>query len=82
MGFPMPGGKQRWKDLTASQRALLVAATVVQLTLLVIAQKDLGDRTADGLRGPKLLWRMAVLVNFVGPIAYFVFGIRRNRAAI
>ncbi len=80
--FPMPGGAQRWKDLTPAQRAGLVAATVIQLTLLVIAQKDLGDRGPDDLRGPKLVWRMAVLVNFVGPIAYFVFGIRRKGARV
>lgn len=71
-----PGPKQQWDDLGPAKRAGVVAATVVQLTLLVVAQKDLGSRDPEELRGPKWFWRVAVLVNFAGPIAYFAVGRR------
>ncbi|MEF2162625.1 PLDc N-terminal domain-containing protein, partial [Pseudomonas aeruginosa] len=53
---------------------------VVQLGLLGAAQLDIKRRTADQLNGPRWLWASVSLINFVGPMAYFLFG-RRNPAA-
>jgi hypothetical protein len=72
----MKAERRRWSDLTPGQRAGAVIGGIVQLVLMVLAQRDLNRRTADEIRGPKQLWRAAVLVNFVGPIAYFVIGRR------
>jgi hypothetical protein len=73
----MQPSKKKWKDLTPTQRALAVVGAVVQLTLLTLAQRDLSNRPAEQVRGPKWLWRIVTLINFVGPLAYFCCG--RNR---
>ena len=70
----MQPSKKRWKDLTPNQRALAVGGAVLQITLLALAQRDLSRRPAEQVRGPKWLWRIITLVNFVGPLAYFCRG--------
>ena len=50
---------------------------VVQVTLLAAAQIDITRRPKEQIRGAKLLWRILVLVNFIGPIAYFAIGRKR-----
>lgn len=72
----MKAERRRWSDLTPGQRAGVVIGGMVQFALMVLAQRDLSRRPAGEIRGPKALWRVAVLINFVGPIAYFVFGRR------
>ena len=71
----------KWKDLTPRQRVLAVVGAVLQLTLLTLAQRDLSKRRVDEVRGPKWLWRVATMINFVGPLAYFGFGRVRRVAA-
>lgn len=66
--------RKKWSELTPGQRVALVVGGVVQLALMVLAQRDLSHRTAGQVRGPKWMWRGAVLVNFVGPVTYFVVG--------
>lgn len=51
-------------------------AGVLQVGLLLAAEVDLARRPADQVRGSKMAWRAVCLVNFVGPIAYFVWGRR------
>ena len=55
-----------------------ITAAVVQLSLLVAAQRDISRRPAEQIRGSKALWRVATLVNFVGPGSYFTFGVKRR----
>lgn len=51
----------------------LVPVLVIQLALLVAALVDLIRRPRT--KGPKWLWAVViVLVNFIGPIVYFVAG--------
>jgi hypothetical protein len=69
--------KKRWRDLSGRQRAGITGAGVVQLGLLAAALTDLRRRPAKQVRGSKRLWIGVSFVNFVGPIAYFVFGRRR-----
>ena len=73
----MQTSKKKWKDLTPAQRGLVVGGAVVQITLLALAQRDLSKRPADEVRGPKRLWRMVTLVNFIGPLSYFCCGRRK-----
>jgi hypothetical protein len=70
--------KPQWTELTTCQRSAIVAGALVQVTLLTAAQIDIARRSAVDIRGPKLLWRILTLINFVGPIAYFVIGRRRS----
>lgn len=58
----------------------MVIGAVIQLGLLGVAQVDIKRRTAEQLKGPRWLWISVSFINFVGPIAYFLFG-RRNPSA-
>ncbi len=69
--------RKRWNDLSSRQRGSIVAGGVIQVLLAVAALVDLRRRPTDQVRGSKRLWAAATLVNFVGPLAYFVFGRRR-----
>lgn len=69
--------KKKWSDLSARQQGLAAAGTVVQLGLLSAALLDLRKRAPEEVNGPKPAWVAACFVNFVGPIAYFIFGRRR-----
>ena len=72
-----PGRRKRWRDLTPAQRGGIIAAGVVQNSLLVATLVDLRRRPAKKVRGDKRLWAAAAFVNFVGPIAYFTYGRKR-----
>ncbi|WP_042225000.1 PLD nuclease N-terminal domain-containing protein [Oceanobacillus manasiensis] len=55
---------------------ILAPFLVIQAVLMVIALIDLIK--ADDVKGPKGMWFFIVIVlNTIGPIAYFIFG-RRN----
>jgi hypothetical protein len=70
---------KNWGDLTAREKAPIVARGVIQFGLLLAALVDIYRRPAEEIRGSKWLWSAAAFVNFmgIGPIAYFVFGRRR-----
>ncbi len=70
--------KKKWKDLTPTQRGLVIGGAVVQITLLALAQRDLAARPEEEVRGPKWLWRLVTLINFAGPLTYFCFGRRKT----
>ena len=69
--------RMQWSDLTAGQRRGIALGGIVQITLLVAALIDIRRRPADAINGSKLLWTALAFVNFVGPIAYFIFGRKR-----
>jgi hypothetical protein len=73
--------KKRWSDLSTPQRAGIVGAGVVQLSLLAAALKDLRRRPAEQIKGSKPMWVAVSFVNFLGPLAYFAFGRRRRSSA-
>ncbi|MDA8262752.1 MAG: PLD nuclease N-terminal domain-containing protein [Actinomycetota bacterium] len=72
--------KQKWRDLTQRQQTLVLAAASVQLSLAATAFTDLARRPASQVNGWKIAWIPVIMVNTIGPIAYFVFGIRRDHA--
>jgi hypothetical protein len=72
--------KKRWSDLSPRQQRAIIAAGVVQNALLVAALIDLRRRPAEQVKGSKRLWVAVSFVNFIGPIAYFVFGRKRDVA--
>jgi hypothetical protein len=71
----MPRMQKKWSQLTTAQRAAVLALIAVQATLAAYAQRDLGARSADEVRGPKLLWRILTLNTF-GAVAYIAVGRR------
>ncbi|MEO5709312.1 MAG: PLDc N-terminal domain-containing protein [Nocardioidaceae bacterium] len=68
--------KKKWSDLSPTQRRLVVVTGVAELLLSSAALRDLGRRSPERVRGPKPLWRVALLVQPVGPLAYFALGRR------
>ena len=58
-------------------RAALGLVGIVQIAFAFLAFWDLALRDADQVRGPKPIWIPAILVNWIGPASYFLFGIRR-----
>jgi hypothetical protein len=68
---------KKWSDLRPAQRAGAIAMMVVQVSLLIAALVDIRRRPADQINGSKRVWVGVAFINFVGPIAYFVFGRKR-----
>jgi hypothetical protein len=68
--------KKKWSDLTPTQQRLICVAGAVELVLTTVALRDLAERPAEQVRGPKALWRLGAFVQPVGPIAYLTVGRR------
>lgn len=66
--------RKRWSELTPWQRRTVVATGVVETVLAAAAWTDLALRPTQFVRGRKLWWALAILINFAGPIAYFRWG--------
>ncbi len=78
MDITLRGKKPRkWIDLTARQQSAILALASVQLSLAATAWTDLTNRPEAQINGRKSLWAIAIAFNFVGPVLYFIKGIRR-----
>lgn len=73
----MMANRKSWGDLSEKQKRGLSVAMAVQVVLLIAALTDIARRPKNEIRGAKAGWALGSLVNFVGPISYFVFGRRR-----
>lgn len=69
--------KKTWSNLTYRQKASIIASIALQLGLLGAALNDLRRRPQEQIRGKKWAWTVASLINYVGPISYFLFGRKR-----
>ncbi|MDY0909354.1 PLDc N-terminal domain-containing protein [Microbacterium sp. CFBP9034] len=65
------------KDISPGSRVAFGLVGIVQVVLAFLAFWDLAHRDADEVRGPKPAWIPAILVNWIGPASYFLWGIRR-----
>ncbi len=70
--------RRQWSDLSLTQRVTTIILGIVQFALLGAAQIDIRRRSADQIRGSKALWTALAFINWIGPIAYFVFGRKRE----
>ena len=70
-----------WTDLSSAQRGQLLARGALQTGLSVAALLDIWRRPAATINGDKRLWAGVALVNYLGlgPMAYFLFGRKRER---
>ena len=57
-------------------RVGLAVVGVIQAAFAFLAFWDLAHRAAADVKGPKPVWIPVILVNWIGPAAYFLFGIR------
>ena len=65
------------KKLSPGTQAAFGVVGLVQVVFALLAFWDLAHRSAAQLRGPRAVWIPAILVNWIGPASYFLFGIRR-----
>ena len=63
-----------WSELTQLQKTSIVFLGIVQIALLAAAQWDIHTRPEEEIRGNKWIWTAIALVNFLGPITYFLVG--------
>jgi hypothetical protein len=70
--------KRRWTDLSPQKQLTISITGLVQVALLVAALIDIRRRPAEQINGSKKLWTAVAFINYVGPIAYFVFGRKRG----
>ena len=68
------------RELTAPEQVGAVLLGLVQFAFAFLAAWDLAHRPAEQVRGPKPAWIPALFLNWLGPAAYFVFGIRHERS--
>ena len=66
--------KKQWRDLTTAQKFTGAVLGIIQVGLLAAALWDIQHRSADEINGTKKMWRGLVLINYIGPIAYFIIG--------
>lgn len=69
---------RRWEDLSPAKRRVFIVLGVLQMALLLAALIDLRRRPEDEIRGTKRVWSSVVFVNWIGPLAYFLYGRRRS----
>lgn len=72
------GAKQKWSERSKLSRRLIVAGGVVEVVLLVATLVDIKRRPAEQINGQKRMWAALAFVNIAGPIAYFIFGRKRQ----
>ncbi|NLF03123.1 MAG: hypothetical protein GX601_19340 [Anaerolineales bacterium] len=70
--------KRRWEDLSATERICMGVAAGVQFALLGAALADIHRRSPAEINGSKRLWIAVLFFNYVGPLAYFTFGLKRG----
>lgn len=68
--------QQKWSDLTTMQKRAIGVGGVLEAVMTLAALRDLSSRRGDEVRGPKAAWVLALFVQPIGPIAYFVAGRR------
>lgn len=70
---------RKWRALSPLQRKLVIAGAALDTAAKAAALIDLHRRPAEAVRGPKVVWAIALpVVNSAGllPAAYFLFGRR------
>lgn len=65
---------RKWSELAPAQKAAIVGLGAVEVALTATAAVDLWRRPGYQVRGPKLLWAAALVIQPVGPIAYLTVG--------
>ncbi|MCC6454748.1 MAG: PLDc_N domain-containing protein [Caldilineaceae bacterium] len=74
--------QKQWKDLTMAAKLRIAIMSLAQIALLASALWDIRQRPAEAINGKKGMWVALSFVNFVGPIAYFLFGRRKQNASL
>ena len=65
-----------WSDLSPAQQKAVIAGGAAEAVITAVALVDLLRRPKAKVRGPKVLWVLALAVQPVGPLAYLRAGRR------
>ncbi len=65
---------RQWTELSRRQKLTVTLLISAQLSLAGCAWRDLAQRPAEQVNGPKPIWALIIAVNFIGPLAYFMRG--------
>ena len=68
--------KKQWSELTDVQQAAIVVAGAIELVVTSVAVLDLVRRPQAAVRGPKVIWAIAMIVQPIGPVGYLCIGRR------
>jgi hypothetical protein len=71
--------KRRWRDTSGQEQRIVLLLASIQLALAATAWADLASRPADQVNGRKRTWAALIVINFIGPFAYFRWGRARTR---
>ncbi|MFE4198357.1 PLDc N-terminal domain-containing protein [Paenarthrobacter sp. NPDC056912] len=74
--------RKSWRDMSKGQRISVMVSGVVNMALLVAAQRSIAKTPDSTIRGKKAVWRAVSFINFFGPVSWFVFGRRRDAATL
>lgn len=69
--------QKKWSELSQGQQMAIVGMAAVEVALTVTAAVDLWRRPAQEVRGPKLVWAAALVVQPFGPVSYLALGRKR-----
>lgn len=70
------GRKTGQKRVGPAGKAALTTLGIIQVVFAALAFWDLASRPAKQVRGAKPAWIPVILVNWIGPAAYLLFGVR------
>jgi hypothetical protein len=74
--------RKSWHELSPVQKVGNIVTAAIELTLVILALRDLAHRPAEAINGKKRTWAMVTLIQPFGPIIYFIFGRKRAQTPI
>jgi hypothetical protein len=67
-----------WQELATWQKIAVAILGVAQFILLGTALWDLRQRSPQEINGSKEVWTVISFINFIGPVSYFLLGIKHQ----
>ena len=62
----------------SAKQARAFGQGLINLTLMILTIRDIRRRNDEEINGKRKFWMMAAFAPPIGPIAYFIFGRKRN----
>ncbi len=66
--------KKTWGELSSLQKTLVITVGTAEVIVTTYAAVDLLRRPHGQVRGSKVLWAAALLIQPVGPLSYLAVG--------
>jgi hypothetical protein len=63
-----------WHDLSRRERWTKALLLLTDISLFVVAWRDLRRRPAERIRGSRGLWFCLLFIDYLGPLAYLLGG--------